>query len=398
MFNHIVDAHEDDKNPQFAMKVLRSHRSALERQIHEAVIIANSWDKGHLLNSKHEYNRCVIPRLSVMMGDQEKIDRKRTEDEKEDDRRLEEELGIKKREKRRDGQPRAKRRRRWKVEEKNQGKRSWYAQEDGDRERRSCNKRRRTETTINPITSFTVNLGDRSAHAIKMKNVEKRKCQLELGWGKKTRDAPSGRSSHQTSKTKVQSIIQMFKKIEERKNSINLPEKSLQTEKNISANSSETLYEKPANKVSAKKLQIISTKVQKSSLKTPKKCQKPLERGKVKDRRKDEKTNTVKDIRSFFEKSKGKKNSILDENVSDKHTYRGSCTAQPKRSDHQEEEPQTGLTSSTGQNLIKREGVKFATQTGLEIRARVGGGGLEEINEGIKLTNQRKPATNQPPE
>ena len=150
--------------------------------------------------------------------------------------------------------------------------------------------------------------------------------------------------------------------------------------------------------MSDKKLQIISTKVQKPSLKTPKKCKKPFERGKIKGRRKDEKTNTVKDIRSFFEKSTGEKNSILDENISDKLAYRGSCTAQPKRSNHQEEVPETGLTSSTGQNLIKGEGVKFATQTGLEIRAGVGGGGLEENNEGIKLTNQHKPAASRPPE
>ena len=57
----------------------------------------------------------------------------------------------------------------------------------------------------------------------------------------------------------------------------------------------------------------------------------------------------------------------------------------------------TGLTNSTGQNLIKRGGVKFATQTGLENRSQEGGEGELEANEGIKLMNQHKPTANRPP-
>ena len=44
--------------------------------------------------------------------------------------RLEEELGVKKRDKRVEGQPKAKRRRRWKIEEKNYGKRHRLDQND----------------------------------------------------------------------------------------------------------------------------------------------------------------------------------------------------------------------------------------------------------------------------
>ena len=279
MFNHIVDTHEDEEYPQFSMKVLRGHRTALERQIHEAVIIANSWDKGNLLNSKHEYNRCVIPRISVMMGDQEQLGKKRTKGEEEEDMRLEEELGMKKREKRREGQPRAKRRRRWKIEEKNQGKRSWFAQKEENGDESNFCKRRRIGTSINLITGYTINLG-----ANKVKDTEERKCQLELEIDK----GPS------VAKTKVQSIVQMFRKIEEKNvesplglkrtqssrdvvnvgtskqpgtkemtNSKYQPEKS--PKKYISINSSKTPCRKPANKVSAVKFQILSNKVQKSA-------------------------------------------------------------------------------------------------------------------------------------
>ena len=133
-----------------------------------------------------------------MMGDQEQLGRKRTKGEEEEDMKLEEELGMKKREKRREGQPRAKRRRRWKIEEKNQGKRSWFAQKDEIGDSSRCCKRRRLESSTNPITRYTINLG-----AIKVKGTEDRKCQLEVEFDKWPRVA----------KTKVQSIVQMFRKI-----------------------------------------------------------------------------------------------------------------------------------------------------------------------------------------
>ena len=66
MYTHAIEAHSKEEKPLFAIKVLRKHRSALYRQVHEAVLIA----KHHpiTLNSKLEYNRCLLPRLTVMMG------------------------------------------------------------------------------------------------------------------------------------------------------------------------------------------------------------------------------------------------------------------------------------------------------------------------------------------
>ena len=66
--NHRVEHHPENDTGEklFGMKVIQCHRSALTRQIQEAVLIANSQEE--LLNSKLEYNRCIIPRLAVMVG------------------------------------------------------------------------------------------------------------------------------------------------------------------------------------------------------------------------------------------------------------------------------------------------------------------------------------------
>ena len=52
----------------FKMKVLAKHKSAFEWQVTEAVLIEMG-DDGRLLNSKGGFNRCVLPRLQVAMGD-----------------------------------------------------------------------------------------------------------------------------------------------------------------------------------------------------------------------------------------------------------------------------------------------------------------------------------------
>ena len=50
------------------MKVLRKHPTALSRQVHEATLI-ESYSRENILNSKNSFNRCGVPRLSVMVGD-----------------------------------------------------------------------------------------------------------------------------------------------------------------------------------------------------------------------------------------------------------------------------------------------------------------------------------------
>ena len=63
MLKHAVIHHEarvDDV--KFKVEIIRNHKSAFERQLHEAVEILLH-NKGNLMNSKSEYNRCSVPRL-----------------------------------------------------------------------------------------------------------------------------------------------------------------------------------------------------------------------------------------------------------------------------------------------------------------------------------------------
>ena len=51
---------------EVGMKVLSTFKSAIERQISEAVAISREEKNGTLLmNSKAEYNRCKLPRLNT---------------------------------------------------------------------------------------------------------------------------------------------------------------------------------------------------------------------------------------------------------------------------------------------------------------------------------------------
>ena len=60
------------------MKVLRRYKTAFERQIGESVFINRNLDCGtELLNSKNEYNRCLIPRLTVDEDKKDEFERMR---------------------------------------------------------------------------------------------------------------------------------------------------------------------------------------------------------------------------------------------------------------------------------------------------------------------------------
>ena len=53
------------------MMVSSFHKSALERQVGEAVRIRRRGGAGHILSSKSEFNRCHIPRLVLEEEDEE---------------------------------------------------------------------------------------------------------------------------------------------------------------------------------------------------------------------------------------------------------------------------------------------------------------------------------------
>ena len=74
-----MEAHEGAA-PKFYMRVVKYYKSALSRQIGEAVRIRRRGGAGNILNSKAEFDRCKIPRLIVEEQDLDKI---REEEEQE---------------------------------------------------------------------------------------------------------------------------------------------------------------------------------------------------------------------------------------------------------------------------------------------------------------------------
>merc|ERR1711888_291500 len=86
------------------MKVVKFHQSAFTRQIHEAVRIQSCRESDYLLNSKAEFDRCAMPRLSVKVGYK---DPKETSKELFEERRRDKQEG-KKRAPQRSGNPKKK--------------------------------------------------------------------------------------------------------------------------------------------------------------------------------------------------------------------------------------------------------------------------------------------------
>ena len=89
MLKHIVDKHRDREVDEikFGMKVVSYTRSPLERQVLESVKIQEERKRNLILNSKAEYSRCTLPRLTSKMGEKE-YDKLRSE-EKLEEKRLE---------------------------------------------------------------------------------------------------------------------------------------------------------------------------------------------------------------------------------------------------------------------------------------------------------------------
>ena len=74
MLRHLLMLHEDEEDDcdkiDFGMKILKSTRTAFERQILESVMIQKS-RQHNIMNNKAEYNRCALPRLTAKLGERE---------------------------------------------------------------------------------------------------------------------------------------------------------------------------------------------------------------------------------------------------------------------------------------------------------------------------------------
>ena len=53
------------------MRIRSTARSAFERQVAESVLIQQESNNHNILNSKSEYNRCALPRLTTKLGEKE---------------------------------------------------------------------------------------------------------------------------------------------------------------------------------------------------------------------------------------------------------------------------------------------------------------------------------------
>ena len=86
MLKHFLDRHEEEdlKVRRFAVKVIKFTRTSFDRQILESVQLQKNRNH-NLLNSKSEFNRCAIPRLSSKLGEKEY--KQYSEEEKEEKER-----------------------------------------------------------------------------------------------------------------------------------------------------------------------------------------------------------------------------------------------------------------------------------------------------------------------
>ena len=85
--NHMVyhqNMEHGGEPPKFILRPVSFFKSALTRQIAEAVRIRRRGGEGSILNSKSEYNRCHIPRLQLEEQEQEEELKRREQEEKEE--------------------------------------------------------------------------------------------------------------------------------------------------------------------------------------------------------------------------------------------------------------------------------------------------------------------------
>ena len=95
MLKHAIIDHpgEDMSVVKFGMKIVRYCQTSFERQILESVLIQSERKHHNILNSRSEYNRCSLPRLTTKMGeDSYKEFGKEIENEKNEEIKIEKKI------------------------------------------------------------------------------------------------------------------------------------------------------------------------------------------------------------------------------------------------------------------------------------------------------------------
>ena len=94
ILKHYQIAHGGVGEPCFIMRTVSFFKTALARQVGEAVRIRRRGGAGSILNSKSEFDRCRIPRLVVEQEDEEETKKKLEEELQSDMDRIEEQANI----------------------------------------------------------------------------------------------------------------------------------------------------------------------------------------------------------------------------------------------------------------------------------------------------------------
>ena len=172
IWKHQVDVH-GGAPPKFYMRVVRFYKTALSRQIGEAVRIRRRGGGGSILNSKAEFDRCKIPRLVVEEQEEEPANAKEEQERKDaQEQILEEQIeewGSQKLQER-EQIDKAHRSKLAKITERNRvEKREQELSNEGDKKRRKKLKFRREEEDWGmmglPSTDIRERLVDHTTHA-----------------------------------------------------------------------------------------------------------------------------------------------------------------------------------------------------------------------------------------
>ena len=69
MLKHILTEHQEKNNKgiKFGIKVIKTCRTSFERQIFNSVAIQEKLKLHKILNSRAEYNRCSLPKLTTTL-------------------------------------------------------------------------------------------------------------------------------------------------------------------------------------------------------------------------------------------------------------------------------------------------------------------------------------------
>ena len=70
MLKHFLEHHAEEEleKMKFGARIIKTARTAFNRQIGESVYIQENASKHFILNSKSEYNRCALPRLTTKLN------------------------------------------------------------------------------------------------------------------------------------------------------------------------------------------------------------------------------------------------------------------------------------------------------------------------------------------